>query len=362
VPSPTPYAECLLASLRTGLLAVDAAGRIEAVSPEALRILDRGGDPDPWRSEPVEELLAGEPELLALVREAQSGRDQPSRAELGLRSRDRTIGFTLIPVREDEGPPRGAALLFRDLTPFERADEQARLHDRLAALGQMASGLAHEIRNPLAAMEVLAGLLERRLQDAEAKELLAELVTEQRRIGDSVDACLEFVRPAHLERRPVDLAGLLREACEQARRRVPFEGVVAVSEHGPLHWQVDEGQLRRALVDLIVNALQAMNEAGSVQPRLELSASSAADGVLLVARDNGPGLPAELHERVFHPFFTTRERGSGVGLACVHKVIASHGGSISLESAPGQGAEFRIHLPPEPELRVESPLRPEPSS
>ena len=114
-----PFAQSVLASLRTGLLAVSADGAIEALSDEALRILAASGGADGWLGEPIARLLAGEPELLALVRDAQAGREHPGRAELSLRGPERTIGFTLLPVHEG-GALRGAALLFRDLTPFER--------------------------------------------------------------------------------------------------------------------------------------------------------------------------------------------------------------------------------------------------
>lgn len=335
------FARQLLASWRSGLLAVDARGRLQIVSPEALRILGQSGSPQSWVGREAGDLLAAEPELRGMLREALAGRDHPSRAELALASSGRTIGFTLLTVGEGDG----AALLFQDLTPFERASEQERLAERLAALGQMAAGLAHEIRNPLAAMEVLAGLLKRRLDDPEDQELLQDLVLEQRHIGAAVDACLEFVRPEPPQRAPVDLSELLREAARRATRRVAFDGQLELPQGEGPQLELDEALMLRALVDLVVNALQAMDEAGTAAPRLVLGIEQAEGGVALTIADNGPGIPVELQERIFSPFFTTRAEGSGVGLALVQKVVASHGGSLQLESRPGHGAVFRLHLP-----------------
>ncbi len=322
---------------------MDGDGRLEVVSDEGLRVLGRPGDPSVWVGRAAGELLAEEPELLGLLGEALAGRDHPPRAELSLAGSGRTIGFTLLPLRDGGG----AALLFKDLTPFERASEQERLAERLAALGQMAAGLAHEIRNPLAAMEVIGGLLKRRLDDPESQELVQEMLDEQRRIGAAVDACLAFVRPEGIERAPVDLAELVRDAAARATRRAPYRGTLRLPEASGPRALVDELQLRRALVDLIVNAIQAMEEAGTEAPCLELSVGSTRGGAVLVVADNGPGVPAELRDRIFAPFFTTRSRGSGVGLAQAQKTAAAHGGTLQLESAPGEGATFRMHLPAE---------------
>ncbi|MCP5066049.1 MAG: hypothetical protein GY946_05725 [bacterium] len=335
------FARRLLGSWRSGLLAVDAGSRLQIVSPEALRILGQSGPTESWLGRGVEELLAGEAELLGMLREALAGRDHPSRAELALSRSGLTIGFTLLAIA-DAG---GAALLFKDLTPFERASEQERLNERLAALGQMAAGLAHEIRNPLASMEVLAGLLKRRLDDPEHLELLEDLIEEQHRIGSAVDACLAFVRPAPPERASIDLSSLVREAANRAARRAGFAGQLDLPEAQGPQVALDAVQITQAVVDLTLNAIQAMDEAGTPSPRIALVIEAAADAVVIGVADNGPGIPTELQERIFSPFFTTRAEGSGVGLALVQKTVASHGGSLQLESRPGHGAAFRLHLP-----------------
>jgi nitrogen-specific signal transduction histidine kinase len=349
------FASWMFGSMRSGLVAIDADGGVVGLSPDARLILGCPEGPlEALLGRPCEEILAAQPAVLTRLREALDGRDRPSRAELVLERVDarpaRTIGFTLLNVRDPSGAVRGAAMMFRDLTPFERMDEQDRLRDRLAALGQMAAGLAHAIRNPLASMEVLAGLLKRQLGDQpEELSLVEELMGELRALAGTVTASLEFVRPVSISRVPCDPEALVEASLDLARARIPFTGAIQREYAGALpRLAVDADALRGALTDLLVNALQAMAEGGAEEDRLvlHLEVEDAGDerrelGIRI--SDSGPGIPEELRERIFYPFFTTKEGGSGVGLANAQKVILSHGGSIQVESGPG--ATVCVRLP-----------------
>jgi signal transduction histidine kinase len=343
------FSDWLLGSLRTGLLAVDVEGRLVRLSPEAARVLELG-DSEAYLGRPAAEVLAPHVPLVALLGEARKGHELPPRAELELtlaggRER-RPIGFTLVPVRDDEGVLRGAALLFRDLTPFERQDEQERLRERLAALGQMAAGLAHEIRNPLASIQVLLDLLKRSLSKPEDVELVEEVLAEHEALVRLVNGSLAFVRPHAAMRAPVALGDLAEEAVRRARARVPFEGAVDVRVEAGLSPSLDAVLLESVLVNLVANAFEAMR--GYARPdghSLELIAERADGELRIHIADSGPGVPAENRERIFYPFFTTREEGTGVGLAEVHKAVASHGGTVEVRDRVGGGAVFVIHLP-----------------
>ncbi len=349
----------LIGSLRSGLLAIDEGGRVVALNELAGQILGcapvtgEDGAPAP----DCREALAGQPGVARVLLEALDGRERPSRAELLLEPSPgrpaRTIGFTVLAVRDASGTGRGAAMIFRDLTPYERMDEQERLRERLAALGQMAAGLAHEIRNPLASMEVLAGLLKRELGDRpEELRLLEELTADLRGLAATVTASLDFVKPVSLSRERVDPVALVEEALTLALARVPFPGVIERDYPDPVPALLaDPDQLRSVVANLVLNALEAMAESGaSAEPSdLRLGVSlrlQPVEGELLIGvADTGPGVPEALRERVFYPFFTTRERGSGVGLATAQKVVASHGGFLELAPSDGRGARFWIHLP-----------------
>jgi signal transduction histidine kinase len=352
------FASWMIGSMRSGLVAIDADGVVVGLSPDAGRILGCPEGPlETLLGRPCQEVLAAQPAVLARLGEALDGRDRPSRAELVLESADgraaRTIGFTLFCVRDPSGAVRGAAMVFRDLTPFERMDEQDRLRDRLAALGQMAAGLAHAIRNPLASMEVLAGLLKRQLgEHPEERSLVEELMGELRALAGTVTASLEFVRPVSISRVRCDPKALLEESLDLARARIRFAGAIRREYADPLPRLVaDADELRAALTDLLVNALEAMTEDGSGEGhrlalRLEVEDAGGERRELGIRiSDSGPGIPEELRERIFYPFFTTKGRGTGVGLANAQKVILSHGGSIEVKSGAGAGCALCVRLP-----------------
>jgi signal transduction histidine kinase len=339
------FAHALLLSLRSGLIAVDGAGRVAAISAEAARLLGVA----PGIGERAAEVLAGQPEVLAQLEAARAGRAAP-RAELSLRApggESHTIGFTALPVASD-----GAAILFRDLTPIEQQSEQDRLTARLAALGQMAAGLAHEIRNPLASIELLAALAAREPGASPGlKELAEEISREVHAIEATVEACLTWVKPAPAQRAALDLGALVDEALRRALTRTPFAGEVERAVDARAAGAGDAALLRAALENLIVNAVQAMG----AHPRAEghalrvRAAPLAGGGFALSVEDTGPGVSVELRERIFFPFFTTRAKGSGMGLAWVQKAVAAHGGSVSVADTPTGGARFTLHVPAEPD-------------
>jgi two-component system sensor histidine kinase AtoS len=366
----------LLNSLRSGVIAIDADGAVTAFNPAAQRILGVPlGHPQDALGGDFREVLADWPQVISLLEDALDGLERPTRAELVLPERpgapEATIGFTLLAVRDAAGALQGAAIQFRDLSAFERDDEQALLRDRLAALGEMAAGLAHELRNPLASMELMAGLLRRRLPEGgEEHALVLDLMAQLRVIAGTLDETLEFVRPVAPEPHEVEPTALLDLAVDRATARHPFPGKVdRAYELGVPAVQGDPEQLLVALTDLVMNAVEAMLEEGSATPRLSLGVraeirpqpqaavrvqenrlpagadSRVRSEVVLSIADSGPGVPPGLRERIFYPFFTTKDAGSGVGLAKAQKIVTSHGGSIELDSRPRGGATFRVRLP-----------------
>jgi nitrogen-specific signal transduction histidine kinase len=373
-------AQWILTSMSSGVVAIDARGEVVMFNPGAQRILrcPEGESSDAF-GKPCLEVLRLQPTVARLLLETLDGRAALSRAELvleGVRGElESTIGFTLTPVRDPEGEVCGAAIVFRDLTPFERMDEQQRLHERLAALGQMAAGLAHEIRNPLAGMEIVTGLLKRRLADRDEEcSLVTQLQSEVRSLARTVEDCLEFVRPISPERGPVDPVDLVNESLDTALKRSSFSGVIerAFDEELP-QLNADVDQLRAVVTNLILNAMEAMDGEGEdsekrlvlglnhlVTPPIDRSVRVGVDGraasdavarqeIVITVSDTGPGVPNELKEKIFYPFFTTKQSGSGVGLATAQKIVAGHGGALELDSEAGRGCSFRVRLPIEDE-------------
>jgi len=343
--------------MSSGVVAIDVQGAVVELNPGAQRIL--GCPPGEARTafgKHCREVLGSQPAVAQLLLDTLDGREAVSRAEIVLEGErdhvESTIGFTLTPLRDDSSDVVcGAAIIFRDLTPLERMDEKERLQERLAALGQMAAGLAHEIRNPLASMEVVAGLLKRRLTDrSDEGSLVVELQGELRRLAQTVTDCLEFVRPASPERGPVNAEKLLEASLSVALTRCRFEGTIdRVYDEEVPELSADVEQLQTVLTNLIVNALDSMaGENGGCPKRLGLGLTpveAARREIVIRVSDTGPGIPSSLREKIFYPFFSTKQGGSGVGLANAQKIVVSHGGSLVVEPGTKTGCSFAVHLP-----------------
>jgi signal transduction histidine kinase len=235
---------------------------------------------------------------------------------------------------------------------LEQAQEEARRSERLAALGQLTAGLAHEIRNPLAVIKGSAETLTRRLQSADplTTEVAGYISSEVNRLNNVVTRFLNFARPLKLERRPTQIPSLLDRALKVARDRWP-EAKVEVhqqyAENLP-EMNVDPDLCEQAFLNLVLNAYEAMTDTGGSLTIMAVPVSSGGRlGVEVRVEDTGPGIPPELHGQIFNPFFTTKKEGVGLGLSLVSKIVDDHRGWIRISSEPGKGACFRAFLPGE---------------
>jgi signal transduction histidine kinase len=358
----------LIDGLRCGVLTIDAEGRLVLLNDHARRILELPQTPP--LGLPLWQALPRHPQLVRVLLESFRMSSLPNRAEMELGRGPRAgkrVGFTLSLVSGKDGEPCGAAMFFKDLTPIEHKEEQERLKDRLAALGQMAASMAHEIRNPLASIEVSCKLLERRSGgDPACQQLLAKVRADVQRLNGTVDSCLRYVRPVTPSFAPAELVPLLEEAIRVARGRRDRPGVEIRRRFAPdiPAFLMDRELLRQVFDNLILNALESVGDTGRVTVEAgRIDAPGAAsipyrppDSVgdpwgevqhLAVVRvsDTGPGIPEEDQDHIFHPFFTTKKHGSGVGLAVAKKIVGSHHGMIDVTSAAGEGASIRVRLP-----------------
>ena len=243
-------------------------------------------------------------------------------------------------------------LFFKDLTQVEQLEERERLRDRLASLGEMAAGIAHELKNPLAGIEVMAGLLRRQVPDSpDAQSLLADIISEAKLANAIVVEMLEFVRPIRLQVERTDVGDVLHQAMTLAESKAQ-RGDVAVELERAAGAAADRRRSSPALPGVHEPADQrlrgARRHAGGSRSRrsadaVEQDPAFAARAarrrraiVIVDVADDGPGVPAELSDRIFDPFFTTKPQGSGLGLPIVRKIVDAHDGRIDLSSAPGQ--------------------------
>ena len=233
--------------------------------------------------QPYADVLHEHPDILRVLGGAFELKSLPNRAELRLKSTDTVIGYTLSLVRDDDGEAVGAALFFKDLTHVEQIEERERLRDRLAAVGEMAAVMAHEIKNPLAGIEVLAGLLRRKVPDnADAQALVNDIINEAKMANAIVQEVLAFVRPVRLQVDRTSLADAIASAITMADGKAT-RGAILVDTALPADLPplgADQHQLTQVFCNLLINAYEALEGRG----RIEISAriaSTATDGALL---------------------------------------------------------------------------------
>jgi signal transduction histidine kinase len=362
----------LINGMRCGILAIDREGHLVMLNEIGAQIL--GLDDMPPTGTPIGRALPSQPQLAQLLSESFDMASLPNRAEIDLNpgtSDCRTIGFTLSMVSHRPEEPAGAAIFFKDLTQIEHKEEQERLKDRLAALGQMAASLAHEIRNPLAAIEVTCSLLKRRLEPHdEGARMLEKITAEVSRLNRTITSSLEFVRPVSLNLAPARLTPLLEEAITVAseRRGGPGIGIERRFDDSLPPMMMDSVQLRQVFENLVLNALEAVGTVGTVTVEAIVTSAPAVSSIpylrgktgtndpwqhfdnfaIVRVSDTGPGIEEKNRNRIFYPFYTTKKQGSGVGLSMAKKIVNSHRGTIDIDRSPGGGAVFTVRLPMAP--------------
>ncbi len=231
------------------------------------------------------------------------------------------------------------------------AQEEAQRAERLAALGQLSAGLAHEIRNPLGVIKGSAEILTQKLDNANplAKELAGYIYTEVNRVSALVSRFLDFARPSQLDLGASDLAVVVERCLKTVSEQGACKNVNIKRDFasGLPRVMLDHDLCDQVFTNLFMNACEAMGEqGGDLRVRLRPSDDKGKDsGVVVEIEDSGPGVPAELKEQIFNPFVTTKKSGVGLGLAIVSKIVDAHGGSLKLVSDPGHGACFRVEFP-----------------
>jgi signal transduction histidine kinase len=341
----------IVTGMRNGVLAITRAGRLAVINDEAYRVFGITKQPTDI-GQPAAQILKSHPEVIRVLSAAFELHHLPNRAEMRLKPQNQVIGYTLALVRDDDGQATGAAMFFKDLTRVERLEERERLRDRLAAVGEMAAVIAHEVKNPLAGIEVMAGVLRRKIPASpDAQALLTDIINEAKMANAIVQEVLDFVRPIRLQVERTAIADAVQGAINLAdtkARRGTVNVDVLLAAGLPLI-QGDQHQLMQLFTNLLINAYEAMGGSGRITiagERTRLAdGGDGRDAVLVEVTDDGPGMPPEISEKVFDPFFTTKAQGSGLGLAIVRKIVDAHDGRLDLRTAPGQGTTIRLTLP-----------------
>ena len=262
------------------------------------------------------------------------------------------LGVTLSPLT-DAGAQVGLVGVFRDLTQIRDLEEEMRRREWLATLGEMSAGMAHEIRNPLAAMAGAMQMLRKDLAGDETNARLMDIaVREARRLDSIVTDFLRYARPPALNLKECDIDALVSETLDLIRHEAQAQpGVTLTTNHGkgPFTAQVDADQLKQVFWNLAVNAFQAMPSGGhlriSTGRRRVASGGRSGDVIEIAFQDTGEGIKKQELDKIFLPFFTTKKQGSGLGLAAVHRIVDLHSGWIRVDSHEGKGSCFTVCLP-----------------
>ncbi len=267
------------------------------------------------------------------------------------------VSLQTAPIHGPAGEARGAVAVLRDLSRLKALEAEVRRGERLAALGQMALALAHEIRNPLGAIRGVAQLLAGELGDGPHREPLAVMLGEIDRVNRVMEALLDLGRPMRFVFEPVNLHALLERVCLLAEPAARGQGVAVVRRYDPslpALW-ADPDRLTQVFQNLVQNAIDAMPGGGRLTLTTRLSLDpvygkvDAGGGprplVEVLVADEGEGIPEALRDRVFDPFVTTKPRGLGLGLAVAHRIVEEHRGALRVHSTPGKGTTFAAYLP-----------------
>jgi two-component system sensor histidine kinase PilS (NtrC family) len=338
----------IVANIPSGIMTLDLRGRIVSFNPAAQNILgltdelirDKEWSGTPFRG------IAGLKEFLASPAPGFAGLSQ----ELEVRRQDGhsvLIGISLTPLKASNGDLLGLVGVFQDLTERKQIEARLRQADRLAAVGQLAAGLAHEVRNPLAAISGSIQLMKEEGSPT-SPQLLDIVLRETDRLKLVTGQFLDFARPRQVAEKQCDLAALLREALSLFEKSVDGTTPVAFALRNadePVMVEADPDQLKQVLWNLGLNAIQAMPGGGrlTLAIRRHVAANGSAWAAIELS-DTGPGIPQGELDRIFDPFYTTKPGGTGLGLAIARKIIDNLGGRIEVVSGEGTGATFTIYL------------------
>lgn len=355
----------ILSSFRAGIVAIGQDGIVAYINPIGAKILEgcliREGENIHAR--------AGENSFFRVLSEAVSMNYLPTRVEVELPGKDgdhQYLGFTLAELK-DGNKRIGISAFFKDLTQVEMAEENENLKQRLVLLGQMAAGLAHEIRNPIAGIGVHCSILKGHLANNDKLMSSVNMMAgEISKIEYIISECLNFVRPTDLGIKKVDVGKIVEGILERLKSvHVEMKFFLKKTMGDDLSAEVDPGLLEQAINNILSNAIDACEGKGKVDisfgkskhftdlVRLGRNVAPIVSGhsgqeeefIRIAIRDTGPGIPLEIQDKIFVPFFTTKKTGTGIGLPISQKIIHAHGGVIDIESEAGKGTVFSIKIP-----------------
>jgi signal transduction histidine kinase len=359
--------EDIVSGLTSGLMVVTADGGARTVNPAARRLLNlptaivpsrvpaavtgKAGPVEAMRTPTYAEVLISVPPLAAVIEETLRTRQPIMRRVIdlrahGLRTSAAQLGVTVSPIVHADGRFQGLICLFTDLSTVVQLEEQLRLRESLAQVGEMTAGIAHEFRNSLATIHGYARLIDLGALSERDRTCVEGIQQEANALGEVVTNFLHFARPVDVSMEVIDLRTVLERAMDDVRAEVASRGG-SLDLTGPgVRVDGDEVLLRQAFGNLCRNAVEACAEHGIVPAiHVEVRVNRDHRQALITIADNGPGVAAAARDRMFQPFFTTKAKGTGLGLALVQKIIVIHNGRITPSHPERGGLRMEVALP-----------------
>lgn len=338
------YLEHLLESVPSGVVAVNPEGELTTINWAAQAITGLGadavgapfGEVFPW------DRRAGESNI-----DLEKLEGEPRSAIPICRADGETVllGLRVSPFRGEGGEVLGRVVVFQDVTRLKRLEEQEARNRRLVAMGEMAAGIAHEIRNPLGSLELFTSHLMDELRGTPHEELAAHVLKGIQNLSRITGNLLLFARKIEPRLSCVDLREILTEALLYTRSASSAKSLTVEEEVAPISVRADPDLLRQVFLNLLLNAVQALDEGGRIRVSSRMDSGEDPPVALVQISDDGLGVPPDVGERIFDPFFTTRAGGIGLGLAIVQRIVSAHGGWVAVGDSDLGGAAFTVGLP-----------------
>ncbi len=355
----------IIQSLDSGLLTINLEGRINFLNKTAEKILNRRAEELMKIS--IDTLFPGINGIINELRKDDSSfMPDYHRYEIQLNGHDGKktyLGFSISPLTGPDGAMIGYTLIFQDITKFKEMEEQIKRVDKMAAIGLLAAGMAHEIRNPLASLSGSIQMLKSELQlNNYQKNLMDIVLRESERLNQLITDFLLFAQPPQTHKSLCEIWKIIEETVELFKHSPFFRETIRIKNdfsNMNIKAMIDPNQMKQVLWNLLTNAAQSITDGGEIKIRLQEYSKKLIDNlyppsgksvdgdkwIVISVSDSGKGIPKENREKIFEPFFTTKEGGTGLGLSIVHKIVENHNGLIKVESELGKGSTFSIFLP-----------------
>ncbi len=338
------YSGNILEHMTDAVIAIDREKRVTLFNNAASQLF--GQSPDEVMNKPCQLCITGDiSPLVEAIEQGQTYRDIEKIIQFNDRRLITSISTSVL--KNEQGEIESAFAVIKDLTEKRNLEETIRRKEKLTAMGQLASGVAHEIRNPLNAIGMISQRLgkefEPKSDEQEYHELTRTVVTEVRRINEIIQQFLKFARPPALDLKRTNIESLIKSVVKLTSAQAHEKGIEFALTLNPIsELMIDSNQMKQALLNIIQNSIEAIQEKGTIHIQYKLAYEREA---IIEIADNGIGMSQETLSKIFNLYFTTKPTGTGLGLSLVHQIISQHNGRIEVESEIGKGTRFLIYLP-----------------